>query len=266
MTEALRVLIVDDERLARNHLARLLEGLDDVECVGEASSAESALAALRAKPADVMLLDIQLPGLDGIGLLGSLPAGVNPAIIFVTAHDHYAVKAFEVHATDYLLKPPDPDRLRQALESARARLQSSRFAEEQKRLRALVERMSRSHGKQEILIRDRGRTLRVPVADIDWIQAEDNYVRVRASGRTHLMRERIGALERNLDPAQFVRIHRSAIVNIQRARELRHSLRGGHVLVLDTGEKLRVSRAHRKSVSELFKTLGTEAAPQLATR
>ena len=264
MSDTLRVLIVDDERLARHHLQRLLEEIDDIECVGEASSAESAIAALRTRPADVMLLDIQMPGHDGFALLESLPAGIDPAIIFVTAHDHYAVKAFEVHATDYLLKPPDPDRLRQSIESARARLQSSRFAAEQKKLRALLERLR--HGTSELVIRDRGRALRIPVTEIDWIQAEDNYVRIRAGGRTHLMRERIGALERSLDPAQFIRIHRSAIVNIQRARELRHSLRGGHVLVLDTGEKLRVSRAYRRTVSDVFSRLEPRTSRPIATR
>ncbi|HEY8164685.1 MAG TPA: LytTR family DNA-binding domain-containing protein [Gemmatimonadaceae bacterium] len=266
MKEKLRVLIVDDERLARHHLARLLEQIDDIECVGEAPNADAALAAVRASRPDVMLLDIQMPGVGGFALLDALPRESQPAVIFVTAHDHYAVKAFEVHATDYLLKPPDPDRLRDALESARSRLQSREFAAEQKRLRALVERLTRSNGTNEIVIGDRGRTVRIPAVDIDWIRAEDNYVRIHAGGQTYLMRERIGALEKSLDPARFVRIHRSAIVNIDRVRELRHSLRGGHIVVLENGEKLRVSRAYRKAVIEMFKSLAARSAAPVATR
>jgi two-component system LytT family response regulator len=164
------------------------------------------------------------------------------------------VKAFDVHATDYLLKPPNPDRLRRALDSARLRLQSHAFAAEQKRLRALVEQLSRSStGISEVVARDRGRALRIPVGEIDWVEAEDNYVRVHTAGRSHLIRGTISALERDLDPGLFIRIHRSMIVNVSRARELRHSLRGGYVLVLGNGEKLKVSRAHRKKVREYFK-------------
>ena len=257
MSDTLRVLIVDDERLARHHLRRLLDEIPDVECVGESPNGESALAALRASPADVILLDIQMPGLDGFEVVKRIPADNMPVVIFVTAFDHYAVKAFDIHATDYLLKPPDPDRLRDALDSARLRLQSHAFAAEQKRLRALVEQLSRSSsGIAEVVARDRGRAIRIPVTEIDWVEAEDNYVRVHADGRSHLIRGTIAALERDLDPQLFIRIHRSAIVNVSKARELRHSLRGGYSLVLGTGEKLKVSRAHQKRVAQLFRNGG----------
>ena len=262
MSDTLRVLIVDDERLARHHLRKLLGEILDVECIGESSNAESALAALRVANPDVVLLDVQMPGFDGFEVVKRIPAEKMPAVIFVTAFDHYAVKAFDVHATDYLLKPPDPDRLRRALESARLRLQSKSFAAEQKRLRALVEQLSRSSsGITELVARDRGRALRIPVTEIDWIEAEDNYVRVHAAGRSHLIRGTIAALERELDPERFIRIHRSAIVNVSRARELRHSLRGGYSIVLSSGEKLRVSRAHRKRVAQLFRNGGQRRAP-----
>jgi len=257
MSDTLRVLIVDDERLARHHLRRLLDEIPDVECVGESPNGESALAALRASPADVILLDIQMPGLDGFEVVKRIPADTMPVVVFVTAFDHYAVKAFDIHATDYLLKPPDPDRLKDALDSARLRLQSHAFAAEQKRLRALVEQLSRSSsGIAEVVARDRGRAIRIPVTEIDWVEAEDNYVRVHADGRSHLIRGTIAALERDLDPQLFIRIHRSAIVNVSKARELRHSLRGGYSLVLGTGEKLKVSRAHQKRVAQLFRNGG----------
>jgi two-component system LytT family response regulator len=257
MTDPLRVLIVDDERLARHHLRKLLGEISGVECAGESPNGESALAALRVSPVDVILLDVQMPGLDGFEVLKRIPADTMPAVIFVTAFDHYAVKAFDVHATDYLLKPPDPERLRVALDSARLRLKSHAFAAEQKRLRALVEQLSRrSAGITEVVARDRGRALRIPVTEIDWVEAEDNYVRVHADGRSHLIRGTIAAFERDLDPNLFIRIHRSAIVNVSKARELRHSLRGGYSLILGNGEKLKVSRAHRKRVRELFRNGG----------
>lgn len=252
--DTLRVLIVDDERLARHHLRQLLDKIADVECVGESPNGESALAAIRASRPDVILLDVQMPGLDGFDVVRQMPLDSMPAVIFVTAFDHYAVKAFDVHATDYVLKPPDPDRLRQALQSARLRIQSRTFAEEQKRLRELIERLQgNSTGITELVARDRGRALRIPVTEVDWVQAEDNYVRVRANGATHLIRATIASLERDLDPGKFIRIHRSAIVNVGKARELRRSMSGGYVIVLGTGEKLKVSRAHRKRVAQLFR-------------
>lgn len=253
-TEPLRVLIVDDERLARHHLRQLLDEIECVECVGECPNGDSALAALRSSHPDVVLLDVQMPGLDGFDVVKQVPQDSMPAVIFVTAFDHYAVKAFEVHATDYLLKPPDPDRLRQALESARLRLQSRTFAEEQKRLRDLVERLqARSTGIDELVARDRGRSVRIPTDEIDWLQAEDNYVRIHSNGATHLIRTTIASLERDLDPARFIRIHRSAMVNVSRARELRRSLRGGYLIVLRSGDKLKVSRGYRKQVAQLFR-------------
>ena len=257
MIDALRVLIVDDERLARHHLRRLLGEISGVECVGESPNGESALAAVRVAHPHVILLDVKMPGLDGFEVVKRIPAEKMPAVIFVTAFDHFAVKAFDVHATDYLLKPPDPDRLRHALDSARLRLQSQSFAAEQKRLRELVEQLSRSSaGITELVARDRGRALRIPVGEIDWIEAEDNYVRIHAAGRSHLIRGTIAALERDLDPERFIRIHRSAIVNVRTARELRHSLRDGYSVVLGSGEKLKVSRAHRKQVAQLFRNGG----------
>jgi two-component system LytT family response regulator len=262
MSDALRVLVVDDERLARHHVRQLLDEIPGVECVGESPNGESALATIRVARPDVILLDVQMPGLDGFDVVKRIPAETMPAVIFVTAFDHYAVKAFDVSATDYLLKPPDPDRLRRALDSARLRLQSHAFAAEQKRLRALVEQLSRSSaGITELVARDRGRALRVPVSEIDWLEADDNYVRIHAAGRSHLIRGTIAALERDLDPKRFIRIHRSAIVNVSRARELRHSLRGGYSIVLESGEKLKVSRAHRKRVAQLFRNGRQRRAP-----
>jgi two-component system LytT family response regulator len=254
MNELLRILIVDDERLARHHLRRLLDEIPSVECVGESANGDAALAAVRLARPDVILLDVQMPGLDGFDVVKALPSDTLPAVIFVTAHDHYAVKAFDVHATDYLLKPPDPDRLHHALEAARLRLQGHAFVAEQQRLRALVARLSaKSTGLQELIVRDRGRAIKITVDEIDWFQADDNYVRIHAGTRSHLIRRTIASLERELDPEHFIRIHRSGIVNLSRAREFRRSLRGGYSIVLRNGDKLKVSRAHRKRVAELFR-------------
>lgn len=264
MTEPLRVLIVDDERLARHHLRQLIEALPGMECVGESPNGNAALATLRATPVDVMLLDVQMPGLDGFDVIKAIAPGEMPAIVFVTAHDHHAVKAFDVHATDYLLKPPDPDRLREALDLARSRIQSRTFEQEQLRLRAIVEQLSReSRGMTEIVVRDRGRTTRVPTNEIDWFRADDNYVRVFANSRTHLLRGTLSALEKDLDPHRFIRIHRSVMVNIDRVRELRHSLTGGYAVVLSNGEKLPVSRAHRKRVIQVFRASRSSADAEM---
>lgn len=262
MGNPLRVLIVDDERLARTYLRRLVDAIENIECVGEAPSADAALVLIRATNPDVVLLDVQMPEKDGFHVVKHLPQTEMPAVIFVTAHDHYAVKAFDVHATDYLLKPPDPNRLADALNTARRRMQSDAFAREQTHLRELVERLSMpATGASELIARDRGRVLKIQVADIDWLQAEDNYVRIHVNGSSHLIRRTIASLERDLDADMFLRIHRSAIVNVQRARELRRSLRGGFTIVLNSGEKLRVSRAHRRRVADLFKTNTRSKAP-----
>src|SRR4029079_3863475 len=208
MSQPLRVLIVDDERLARHHLRQLIDKIPDVECVGESPNGNAALAMLAANPIDVILLDVQMPGRDGFDVVKSISHSAMPAIIFVTAHDHYAVKAFDVSATDYLLKPPDPERLQRALESARLRIQSRTFAAEQKKLRSMIDLLSSSSDKH-IVVRDRGRTLKIDVSDITWLRAEDNYVRVYSRNRSHLIRSTIGALDKDLDPKRFVRIHRS---------------------------------------------------------
>ena len=251
MNRALKVLIVDDERLARHHLRRLIDSLPGVECVGECPNGTAALASLAATSPDVMLLDVEMPGMDGFQVVRSIPANRMPAIIFVTAHDHYAVKAFDVSATDYLLKPPDPGRLERALESAAVRLQSRTFASEQARLRAMLEAMKPASGF-EIVVRERGRTLKIAARDVEWLRAEDNYVRVYSRGRSYLIRRTIAGLEKELDSQRFVRIHRSVVANIDCVRELRHSLAGRHSIVLASGEVLPVSRAYRKRVAGLF--------------
>jgi two-component system LytT family response regulator len=257
MSDLLRVLIVDDERLARLHLRQLLHVIPAVECAGEAHNAEAALTAVRSIHPDVILLDVQMPGLDGFDVVNRLPPSEMPAVIFVTAHDHYAVKAFDVHATDYVLKPPDPDRLARALDAARQRLQSRTFAAEQAKLRALIAKLAtHATGIREIIARDHGRAVRIPVSDIDWLQAEDNYVRIHSNGASHLVRATIGSLERDLDAGEFIRIHRSAIVNVGRVRELRRSLRGGYSIVLQSGARLKVSRAYRRRVVDLFRHSG----------
>ncbi len=251
----LRTLIVDDEPLARARLRRLLSGESDLEVVGESASGRAALRLLGARPVDLLFLDVQMPGMDGFAVVEALGRDHLPAVIFVTAYDQYAIHAFEIHAVDYLLKPPRAERVREAVARARARitagstpadrlmplLESIRAGQDELRKRlpqqaSWLERVAIDIGPRTFLLR---------VADADWIEAADNYVRFHAGGRTYPYRVTLSRLEAQLNPARFVRIHRSAIVNIDRIRELTRHAPGDGTLVLQDGTKLRLSRTYR---------------------
>jgi two-component system LytT family response regulator len=246
MEPKLKALIVDDEPLARQRLRRLLAADPELEVVGECGSAEEASAALAAARPDLLLLDIQLPGEDGFALLRSLPEEDRPAVIFVTAFDEHAVAAFEVNAIDYLLKPVDPERLAEAIARVRRERQAPEEAELDLRLRALIETLApRERFLERILVRRPGRISFVNVEEIHWIGAEGNYVRLHLAKERHLVRVKIGTLEERLDPRRFLRIHRSAIVNLDRVRVL-HRLPGGDYSVqLDNGVSLTMSRSYK---------------------
>ena len=219
MSEKLRVLIVDDEPLARARIAQLLGGEEGVEVVGAAGRAGEARALVESRRPDVLLLDVPMPGGSGFELIDSLPVDRRPGVIFVSAHDQHAVRAFSVRAIDYLLKPFDRDRLRAALD--RAREVTARQA------RARGERADEANGADEaraasdgarylsrFVVRSVGRMLLIDVAEVDWIEAAGNYVRLHHSGQKHLLRETMSSLESQLDPRHFARIHRSTIVNL----------------------------------------------------
>lgn len=224
----LRVLIVDDEPLARQTIRLLLASDPEIEIAGECNGVDAEALIARQRP-DIMFLDIQMPEVGGFDLLERVGADTVPVVVFVTAFDQYALKAFEVHALDYLLKPFDDKRFYEAL----------RRAKEQHRDRGerrFVERF---------LVRVRDRVLFIRADDVEWIEAADYYASLHSGGKTHLLRQTMNDLEQQLDPERFVRVHRSAIVNIDRVREMHPMFRGDSMLVLDDGTQLRLSRARK---------------------
>lgn len=247
MNQRIRTVIVDDERLARQRVRRLLSREADIDVLGECASAEEASAILRDVEVDLLFLDIQMPQTDGFDLLASLEEDKVPVVVFVTAYDEYALKAFEVHAFDYLLKPFDSDRFARTLAAAReqvAKLRDSNSTSE--RLDALVaELRGRKKYPARIPVKSSGRIVFVRIPDIDWIEAADNYVCLHVGGETHLLRETMSALEKRLDPQEFARIHRSTIVNLDRVKELRAWFHGEYLVVLTDGTELNLSRSYR---------------------
>jgi two-component system LytT family response regulator len=253
----LRVLIVDDERLAREKLRRFLAQEKAVRIVGEAANGSEAVARIREERPDVVFLDVQMPGMDGFAVIEDLSGEPLPAVVFVTAHDEYAIRAFQVEAIDYLLKPFDRARLRSTLE--RARRQIGREPGE------LVEKLRRLFGPgagadaatarplRRIAIRSGGRIQSLKVDEVSWFEAADNYLRVHAGKSVHLVRETLSELERRLDPEAFIRIHRSAIVRIESIREVESLFHGDYEAVLRSGERLPVGRRYRE---RLLETLG----------
>jgi two-component system, LytTR family, response regulator len=228
-----RVLIVDDEPLARDVIRGLLGRLDDVAIVGEFGNGRDAVSAIETLQPHVIFLDVQMPDLDGFGVLRTLPRDGPPIVILVTAYDEFAVQAFEAEALDFLVKPFSDERFYRAFDRARRRLTPA-F-----RTRLLV-----SLGR---------RSMSVPVASVTWIEAEDYYARIHADGASHLLRESLNVLERELDPATFVRIHRSALVNVAYIRELRRGPSGRYRIILVDGTPLDVSERRRAAV---LKSLG----------
>jgi two-component system, LytTR family, response regulator len=249
----LRVLIVDDEPMARRRLRRLLSSESDVRVVGEAADGATALAAIaRAKP-DITFLDVQMPELDGFEVLQSIDARELPAIIFVTAYDRYALRAFEVHAIDYLLKPFTRDRFRLALTRARERLTRRRG----ERVAALLEHLTASrHYPTRVAVRTGNRFVVVEFANVDWVEAADNYVSLHVADREYLLRETLASLERQLDPDRFARVHRSALVQIDRIVELHPATHGDVDLVLRGGVRLTLTRTFRERVERLIRLRG----------
>lgn len=229
----IRALVVDDEPLARSNILHLLRENPEVEILGECESAAAALEAIRGQKPDLVFLDVRMPEYDGFDILEMLGADAPPSVIFVTAYDQYALKAFDMGALDYLLKPFNNARFVRALDRARERIAHRREAP------ARMERFT---------IKNAGRVLFLPVADVDWIEAADYYASLHVGDKTHLLRRSMNELESDLDPAQFCRIHRSTIVNLARVRELRFDSEAEYELVLADGTKLRLSRRYRKDL------------------
>jgi len=244
----MRVLIVDDESLARERVRTLLEREADVEIVGECASGPEAVRSVREVKPDVIMLDIQMPELDGFGVLREL-GGVLPVVIFITAFDEHAVRAFEVHALDYLLKPFKPARMRQALDRARQQLSGAGKDVAMDRILALL---SQPRMQQEqtwltrIAVRTGDRVRFVKTDDVDWVEASGNYVVIHAGNERHTIRETLGALEARLSPKQFQRLSRSAVVNLDRIREVQPLFQGEHVAILKDGTRINMTRGVRE--------------------
>jgi two-component system LytT family response regulator len=250
-SEPLRVIIIDDEPLARDSIRALLEGDAEARVVGEGTGAEGAALIARTRP-DLMFLDIQMPEVDGFALLEQVGAATVPAVIFVTAYDRYALKAFEVHALDYLLKPFDDRRFASALAHAKERARGILRGEVDTRIAALLKERSDA-SRSRLLIPVRDKTIVVDAADIDWIEASDYYVTIHAGTAAHLLRQTMDEIETQLDAALFFRVHRSTIVNIDRVREIHPLFRGDCALVLANGQRLKLSRSRRKDFEARFR-------------
>jgi two-component system, LytTR family, response regulator len=246
MAHVLKVVIVDDEPIAREGLRALLATDPDVEVVAEAGDGASAVEVIRRLRPDIVFLDVQMPDVDGFDVLRALAGEPLPAIVFVTAYDTYAVRAFEVHAVDYLLKPFHDERFAEALARAKARRGDSVADRLAKLLDERTPRLTR------VLVRTGGRVLFLRADEIDWIEAADYYVKLHVAGKVHMLRESMAALEARLDPAMFFRVHRSAIVNLERVRELQPFSKREHVLVLRDGTRLRLTRTRRERLAALL--------------
>lgn len=251
----MRALIVDDEPLARRRLVQLLSARADVEIVGEAEGGREALNLIELLRPDLLLLDIEMPAVNGFAVLKALPPGPAPAIIFVTAFQDHAVEAFELRATDFVVKPVSSDRLGKAIEQARRDLDARRAGERlaflQSRLAELESRalaMSEPH----LWVQIGGDKRRLALSDIRWLQAERDYVRVHLSGHTHLVNAMLGEIEKALDQDAFIRIHRSAIVRKDRVRAILRGRFSTPVLELDDGQRLPVGRKYHGAVQAAF--------------
>jgi two-component system LytT family response regulator len=252
----LRTLIVDDEPLARERVRMMLGMHDDVAVVGECGDGQQAIDAIRAQRPDLVFLDVQMPGVDGFGVLRALEGEIMPHVVFVTAYDQYALKAFEVHALDYVLKPFNAERFSQALLRARAAIAKHEDGDsvvDKDRLRTLVASLTaEQREKQRIVVKSSGRVFFVKVDDIDWIEAEGNYVRLHMGSQSHLLRETMKGMESVLDAGQFIRIHRSTIVNADRIRELQPLFHGEYAVILRDGTRLVASRGPDNRLKKLL--------------
>jgi two-component system, LytTR family, response regulator len=241
------IVLADDEVLARQKLRLLLKEEEDCEIAGEAASAEETVELVAATRPDLIFLDIRMPGMDGFDVIYQLSSRLDlqmPGVIFTTAYDQYAVRAFEVHAVDYLLKPFTAERLRVALRRFRERAAHGTEA----RPREITEAACISR----LVFRSRGRILFLPVSEIRLISAEENYVRLSTADGTHLLRETMSGLEDQLDPQSFLRIHRSFIVNLQYVKEIRMESAGDATAILINGEHVPVSRGYRSRLQQLL--------------
>ncbi len=263
---AIRVLIVDDEPLAREGIRLLLESESDIEVVGEAADGMEAIKAIESLRPALVFLDVQMPGMSGVDVLEKLDGANIPEVIFVTAYDQYALRAFEQHALDYLLKPFDDERFYDALAQARKRVRERGADHLGRRLMALLSEYRgagafaatdpaprpASPFTRRLAVRTSGRIYFLRTEEIDWIEAADYYVKLHVGTKSHLMRESMNTLEKQLDPEMFLRVHRSSIVNLDRVKELHAGGGTDHAVVLQDGTRLKLSRSRRERLNRLL--------------
>jgi two-component system LytT family response regulator len=243
-----KALIVDDERLSRQRLRRLLSFEPECEIVGECCNGAEALRALEQERPDILFLDVQMPEMDGFAVVNALVRS-RPLVIFTSAYDEYALRAFEVHAFDYLLKPFDRRRFRESVQRARQQLSQERSGLGEDRVAALLEYLSSARkAPDRLAVRTNGRVVFLKTSEIDWIEAADNYACLHCAKETHVLRETMSELEARLDPARFIRVHRSAIVNLDRIKELQPWFRGDYKVVLNDGTELTLTKSHREKL------------------
>lgn len=252
--DRIRTLIVDDEPLAREGVRLHLEEHPDFEVIGECGSGEEAVKRIESDTPDLVFLDVQMPGLDGFGVLESLNNVERlPAVVFITAYDQFALRAFEAHALDYLLKPLESERFGKALDRVRTQLQNRSQVPMDERLRNLLASLgARESYLERMVARTNGKIIILRVDDIDWIEAAANYVRVHIGQKQYLVRETMTNLESRLDPERFLRIHRSIIVRKDRIKELEPLFQGDYSLVLNDGTRLTSSRGYRDRIQQFL--------------
>lgn len=249
----IRVLIVDDEPIARRGIGLQLKGEPEIEIVGECANGMEAVEAIQAKSPDLVFLDVQMPEMDGFDVVQAIGVEHMPVVIFVTAYDQYALRAFDAQALDYLLKPFDPERFHTALARAKAQLQQPGVKEISQRLLALLqEQPAGRQSLERLVIKNAGRIFFLNVAEIDWVEAADNYVSLHAGRDSHLLRDSLNSLAAKLDPAQFLRIRHSAIVNLKQIKEFRPLFRGEYLIILRDGTELTSSRRYRKNLDAIL--------------
>jgi two-component system LytT family response regulator len=250
----IRALIVDDEVLARRGIRNQLRHTPDIVVIGEAGNGREALAVIREKKPDLVFLDVQMPLLDGFGVIERLDKQLPAAIVFITAFDEHAIRAFEVNALDYLLKPIDPRRFQKTLERVRSQLMNARSAGHDDRLLALlVELKSQRDYLQRIPLKQNGRISFINVAEIEWINAQGNYIELHTRNAQHLLRDTMDGIESKLDPAKFVRLRRSIIARIDQIKALHPLTKGEFAVILTRGQELRSSRRYRRNLDVLLK-------------
>jgi two-component system LytT family response regulator len=246
-------LIADDEALARKFIRRMLKDDHDVEIVGECSSGKETVAMIKKQKPDIVFLDVQMPEMNGFAVLESIGIERLPEIIFATAYEQYAIRAFELHALDYLLKPFDQARFRDAIKHAKERFRSERENEGRTQISALLESIkNKPQYLDRLMIKASGRITFLSIDEINWIEADDKYVHLHAGKLTPMIRQTLTAMETQLDPKKFRRIHRSTIVNVKRIKELQPLFSGEHSILLEDGTKLTLSRSYKDKLFELL--------------